>query len=406
MSEPRLRIEFSIAPYILSYGNEGVYAGRKIVWPAQFGFFRADVDTGAVETRVTVGYLQPVFPTPIAGHYVPGDDNQTVTRLAASPDWIVTNVHGSGKLLGPTGAPTVDDPKGGQAAFVFRNDVALTFHGIVYAKSGYYWDWQAGAPVIVGDALYVPDDRGGWAFIDLAAKQWRDHVSSPPPDTSQKSIDGFTYTLRNEGDAWAGGIFHSVPYVFTRSDVPVVSEPLPAPAPSPTPSPAPPQPAPQPSSPATPAEGEPPMSPVDYPGAPPLGPDDQPGPNDPCPPGYYRALVGPDAGKCVPSAPVKPPPDSSSDGVRMGEYDVTCEFTGRVKGQATAVLFEDVGLFRLPATGKIEVVVKRADVPRPNFFFGTMTDVGFTAKVRNRDTGEEKSYVRPEGAGVEGLVSF
>lgn len=95
-----------------------------------------------------------------------------------------------------------------------------------------------------------------------------------------------------------------------------------------------------------------------------------------------------------------PPPTPTS------EYDIACEFTGRVKGTATAVELEDVVIFRLPATGKVEVVVKRADVPRPNFFIASMTDVGFRLTVRNTTTGAERSFERPEGKAVEGLLSF
>lgn len=111
-----------------------------------------------------------------------------------------------------------------------------------------------------------------------------------------------------------------------------------------------------------------------------------------------------------------PPPSSGSTGLPPGtpdpsspplsEYTITNEFTGRVTGAAVPVQFEDVTLFRLPATGKIEVVVKRADVPKPNFFIASMTDVGFTVTVTRKSDGQQRSYTRPEGKGVEALLYF
>jgi hypothetical protein len=134
--------------------------------------------------------------------------------------------------------------------------------------------------------------------------------------------------------------------------------------------------------PALPAEGDTPV-PVDYPGAPPLGPGDVPT----NPPGTPDPNSPP-----MPTVPVT--------------FEIACEFTGRVKGAATPVQFEDVTLFRLPATGKIEIAVKRADVPLPNFFIASMTDVGFTLTVTRKLDGKVKTFIRPEGEPVEALLYF
>lgn len=140
----------------------------------------------------------------------------------------------------------------------------------------------------------------------------------------------------------------------------------------------------------------PPPPPPGPPGPPePPPPPPPPPPPTPCPPGQHRNILG----FCVPDEePPLPPP--------APEYEITCEFTGRAVGMATPVQFEDVTLFRLAATGKIEVVVKRADVPLPNFFIASMTNVGFTLTVTRRSDGQVQRYTRPEGKPVEALLYF
>lgn len=127
--------------------------------------------------------------------------------------------------------------------------------------------------------------------------------------------------------------------------------------------------------------------------------------------------IDPNTGLPVGTPPTPPPPvgdptlppgtpDPNSPPMGGTGFDVTCEFTGRVTGVAAPVQFEDVTLFRLPATGKVEVVVKRADVPKPNFFIGSLTDIGFTLKVVRKSDGQFRTYKRAEGVPVEALLHF
>lgn len=187
-----------------------VYHGRHAFLPHQFGFVRVNVDTGEVIWKVGIGYCNDVHPPSSIGECVVGDQNQTVTVLTANDDWIVTD------NLGNT------DFRPLPAALVWKNDATVSFHGYLPKQSGYWWE-RGTEPRLLGDYLYVKNDRDGWDQADVRAKMWVAANVTPPEAPTQDSIDGYTFKSVMTNPP------HADKYLFVRSDV---QGPTPAPQPT------------------------------------------------------------------------------------------------------------------------------------------------------------------------------
>lgn len=179
MTAPLAEITINIYPYRLTLGREFRYLDPYIFFTHQFGFFRVNAYTGTSRYVVGVGYQNPIFPPSSINKYVVGDQNQTVTQIAVNDRWIV--VDNLGNVDGP-------DP----AALIWKNDANLTYQGQVLKASGYWW-LRAGRPVIEGDLVYVPNDRGGMSYFNAGIKEWIGNTATKPrqPDGA---IQGCTYT--------------------------------------------------------------------------------------------------------------------------------------------------------------------------------------------------------------------
>jgi hypothetical protein len=255
VTEPLREIPFSAAPYDVTlsttdeYGT--AYVGDHVIVPTQFGFFRLDAKTGAFVHRAGVVYQLPGQVSGQVG-FISGDYHQPVNALVANDRWIVTN--NTCPIVGYDRKP---------AAVVWRNDAEATLHGVVQSVRGYpaTFDLRLGVSAhLRGDTLYL-FDGSRYAVIDLLLRAWDGWQDALPDGTEQHSIGGFGYRYRIGNDPWANGPtggYGYREYVALRSDVSVVSEPLPSPAPTPSPTPSPataPAPSqPQPATPAPPAE--------------------------------------------------------------------------------------------------------------------------------------------------------
>ena len=366
MADPIKRIPFNINGR-LALGDVFRYYGNLVFVTHQFGFLRANADTGEVRVRVGIGYQNAIFPPSDIGHWIVGDFNQSVGQMAVSEDWIVTD-----NLAACDVRPT-------PAALVWRNDASLSFHGFVPRQTGFWWN-RGGEPVITGDEVYVPNDRGHFDVFNCATLKWVRTAQMGIADTSPTSVKGFTYR-------WVpldGSEQHS--YELVRADV--ATEPAPPPVPQP------------------PIVEEPPMPPT-------------PDVTEPCPPGTFR---NPMTGHCDPIGPgtTVPPPVVTNPPVMGaelvlggGRFRVTCRYGEGSGSPAVAVrLTELAGYFTFFSADNIEVTVKYADLtplgpgnPR-RFMFSAMTDVAFTLKIRDTAAGTERVFNNPQGTLLGQILDF
>lgn len=359
MTEPLRRIPFQIAGR-LALGDVFRYLDPFVFVTHQFGFVRANVDTGEVIVRVGIGYQNPIFPPSDIGQYVVGDQNQTVTQMAVDGSWIVTD------NLGNTSFRPYP------AALVWHA-ADLSFRGYVSKQSGYWWD-RGGVPVMSGDLCYVPNDRGSYDFFNAGTLRWVGANADAPASTAPTSVRGFTYRwqpLDGSGQSQ---------YELVRSDV--ATEPIPDTPPPPVVTPPPP------------TEEPTPMPTPDV--------------SQPCPEGYYRNLF---TGECEPGtapAPTLPPPATGLDALlfHSDRFRAVAKIgdTRFPVGQACkgVMLTAQTGAFYFTDPTNLEVFVKVIDGTPVNgkwwVFIAGLTDVGVTVEVTDTTTGAQpKKYAGKQG---------
>jgi hypothetical protein len=175
---------------VIRYRDPYVYVAH------QFGLFRINAYTGAYIQRTGVGYNNSAFPPSDIPLYLIGDHNQSVSTMVVNDTWVVTD------CIAPTEGT---DP----AAIVWNNNAGLTYKGRVNKASGYWW-LRAGDAILDVNFNYVENDRFSYDKMNVSTLAWLAQNVTPPADTSETDIGGYTYTASSADGS-------STNYKLTRS---------------------------------------------------------------------------------------------------------------------------------------------------------------------------------------------